>query len=360
MKRREFLVTAAAAAGLAGSRLSWAQTPATDPAKIKQSTLDRIAIMTLNFQSILKVPDVQDSPNRTLELFDIGEMLADRYKVHKVEFQHYHLASTEPSYLKELRSRLEKSKSRATQINLEFGQLNMSAPQQRDRVMAIDLTKAWVDHAVLLGAQRVMINQGQPTHENKVYGIPTLKTMVDYGKSKKIIVSVETRGGGGGRGRGQGGAAAGATAPGSPPSAPAAGAPAGTPPATAAPATAAATPAAPAGAAPGAAAPAGPPPLTGPAAWTLLAEIIKGAGAYSNVDVGGANAANQEELHSCLKMMFPMTAGTMHTRVNTRWDLATAIKFLEGELGYKGLYTIEASNSHEGTQAIYDVVVATL
>jgi len=100
--------------------------------------------------------------------------------------------------------------------------------------------------------------------------------------------------------------------------------------------------------------------LTGPAAWTLLAEIIKGAGAYSNVDVGGANAANQEELHLCLKTMFPMTANSMHTRVNTRWDLATAIKYLEGELKYKGLYTIEAGNGHEGTQPIYDVVVATL
>ena len=104
--------------------------------------------MTLNFQRILKVPDVQDNPERTLELFDIGEMLADRYGVHKVEFQHYHIASTEPSYLKELRGRLAKSKSRATQINLEFGNLNISAPQQRDRVLAIDLTKMWVDHAV--------------------------------------------------------------------------------------------------------------------------------------------------------------------------------------------------------------------
>jgi hypothetical protein len=46
--------------------------------------------------------------------------------------------------------------------------------------------------------------------------------------------------------------------------------------------------------------------------------------------------------------------------VNTRWDLATAIRYLEKDLGYKGLYTIEASNGHEGTQAIYDVVVATL
>src|SRR6185295_11624388 len=116
-----------------------------------------------------------------------------------------------PSYLKELRSHIEKSKSRMTQINLEFSGLNMSAPRVRDRLMAIDLTKMWIDHAVMLGAQRVMINQGaqggttsvMPTHQNKVYGIPTLKAMADYGRSKGIIVSVETRGGGGGnRGRG--------------------------------------------------------------------------------------------------------------------------------------------------------------
>ena len=326
--------------------------PKADWKKVRQSTLDRIAIMTLNFQSILKVPDTQDSPNRTLELSDIGEMLADTYGVHKVEFQHYHLASVEPSYFKDLRSKLEKSKSRATQIKLEFSGLNISAPQQRDRLLAIDLTKMWIDHAVTLGAQRVMINQGQPTHENKVHSIPTLKAMVDYGKSKNIIVSVETRGGGGG-GRGRGGQGAQA-APGA---APAAARRRGLSPRTA-----------PAAAGPWQRTlrasrhrrPAGPPPLTGPAVWALLAEIIKGAGAYSNVDVGGANAANQEELHACLKLLFPMTANTMHTRVNARWDLATAMRYLEGELGYKGLYTIEASNGHEGTRAIYDVVIATL
>jgi hypothetical protein len=314
MKRREFLAAAAAFVGAADASRLWAQS-ASPAGRAKQSTLDRIAIMTLNFQRLLKLPDLPQEPERTLELFDVPEMLADKYGVHKIEFQHYHIPSTEPSFLKELRAQIEKRKSRMTQINLEFGQLNMSAPELRNRLMAIDLTKMWVDHAVMLGAQRVMINQGQPTQENKSYGIPTLKTMADYGRSKGIIVSVETRGGGGGRGRG-----------------------------TATEATA----------------PAPPPPPPGPVVWTLLAEIIKGAGAYSNVDVGGANAANQEELHNCLRTMFPMMAGSMHTRVNTRWDLATAIRFLEGELGYTGLYTIEASNGHEGTQQIYDVVVATL
>ena len=354
MERREFLITAASVAAAASSRSVWAQAPK----DAKQSTLDRIAIMTLNFQSILKVPDVDDNPNRTLELFDIAQMIADKYGVHKVEFQHYHIPSTEPSYLKELRSHIEKSKSRMTQINLEFSGLNMSAPRLRDRLMAIDLTKAWVDHAVMLGAQRVMINQGaqggtanvMPTHENKVYGIPALKAMADYGQSKGIIVSMETRGAGGGGRRGGG--------PGTAP------APAGQTPTTAsaaAPTSAQGAAAQTAPAAPGSP-PATPttPPMPQPEVWALMAEILKASGAHANVDVGGAGAANQEELHQCLKMLFPYNAGTMHTRVNTRWDLATAIKYLEHDLGYKGLYTIEASNGHEGTQQIYDVVVATL
>src|SRR4029078_11722440 len=63
--------------------------------------------------------------------------------------------------------------------------------------------------------------------------------------------------------------------------------------------------------------------------WTLLAEILQGAGAKSNVDVGGSGATNQADPPTCLKMMMPFTAGQMHTRVSTNWDLATAIKYLE-------------------------------
>jgi hypothetical protein len=312
MKRREFLVGAAAVAAAGFAR------PATAGAvarQSKQAALDRISIMSLNFERMLKVPDVQPSPERTLELFEYPQMIADTYGVHKVEFQHYHLASFEDSYLKQLRAACEKAKSQPQQFNLEFGNLNMSADRMRDRLLAVDLTKAFVDHAVVLGAKRVMANQGTLTTVNKDVAIATLKTMADYGKSKGIIVSVETRGsGGGGRGR-----------PGQPPPPPIVGL-----------------------------------PERGVPTWTLLAEVIKGAGAYSNVDVGGAAAANQEDLHACLKTMFPFTANTMHTRVSSAWDLATVIRFLEKDLGYKGLYTIEANNAHEGTKPIYDVVVATL
>ena len=314
MKRREFLKGAAAVAAAGFAR------PATAGAvtrQSKQAALDRISIMSLNFQNILKVPDTNPSPERTLELFDYPAMIADTYGVHKVEFQHYHLASLEDSYLRDLKQACDRVKTAPQQFNLEFSDLNLSAPTVRNRLLAIDLTKDFVDHAVVLGAKRVMANQGTLTTVNKDVAIATLKTMADYGRSKGIIVSVETRGsGGGGRGRGR----AGQEPPPPPEGLPAPGVP----------------------------------------TWQLLAEVLKSAGAYSNVDVGGARAANQQELHDCLRTMFPFTANTMHTRVNTAWDLPTAIRFLEKDLGYKGLYTIESSGGHQGTKEIYDVVVSTL
>jgi hypothetical protein len=311
MERREFLMGAAAVAAAGFVRPLSARAAR----QAKQAVLDRISIMSLNFDKILKVPDTAPGPDRTLDLFDYPEMIADTYGVHKVEFQHYHLASLEDSYLKELRAHCEKVKTQPQQFNLEFGNLNISADRQRDRLLAIDLTKDFVDHAVVLGARRVMINQGTLTTENKAVAIETLKTMADYGRSKGIIVSVETRGSGfSGRGR------AGQPPPTPPPGLPADGVP----------------------------------------TWQLLAEVIKSAGAYSNVDVGGARAANQQELHDCLRTMFPFTANTMHTRVSTAWDLATCIKFLQNDLGYRGLFTIESSGGHQGTKEIYDVVVSTL
>jgi hypothetical protein len=192
MKRREFLVGAAAAAGLVSSRKGWAQ--ARDEAKLR-----RVAIMSLCFNSILKNPSQPDAPARTLDVMDLGQMLADRYGVHNVEMQHAHFPATDAAYLKDFRERLAKTRSQVTNINLEFGPQNISAADPALRQQAIDRTKEWIDHAVALGCPRIMINQGQPTQENKEVAIAALKAMGDYGKSKNIKVAMENRGGGGGR-----------------------------------------------------------------------------------------------------------------------------------------------------------------
>jgi hypothetical protein len=89
MKRRDFLIGGAVAASYAGRAL--ADTP--DRAK-----LDRIAVMTLSFSGILKSAAHPNDPARTLDILNVPQMLADKYGIHHVEFQHTHFASTEPAY----------------------------------------------------------------------------------------------------------------------------------------------------------------------------------------------------------------------------------------------------------------------
>jgi hypothetical protein len=314
MQRREFLMSAAAVAGFANTLVSHAQAPTSRAAR-----LDRIAMMTLNFTALLKTPHQPPSPDRTLDLFDLPEMYADTYGVHNIELQHYHMASTEPSYFRELRTRMDRAKSRAIQLVVEFGGLNISAPDHNflPRLQAVDLTKVWIDRAVVLGCPRIMVNQGQPSEENRQYAVETLKLMVAYGQAHGVKVTLETRGGGG---------AAGGTAPSAGP----AGSPA--PPA---------------------------PAVPDQPAWVLLHEITKAAGAYVNIDFGGVRAESQEALHTALTAMLPTSSGSMHVRQSTpAWDLATALRYLES-LGYTGYYSIEA-RGHEATRAIYDTILATI
>jgi sugar phosphate isomerase/epimerase len=312
MHRREFLIGSAMAVAAVGR--GRAQGP-------DQAKLSRVAIMTYSFDRIVKVAGRPEDPARSLDLLDIPEMYADRYHVHNVEVQHNHFPSTESAYFREFRARLAKTKSQVTNINLEFGNMSITAADPVMRAQAVDLTKRWIDHAVELGSPRVMVNQGSPTPENKQVGIETLRIMGDYGKAKKVMVSMEPRGGGGGRAAGAGSAAA----PGAP----------------------AATPAAVG------------PPL--PAAWILLTEIIKGSGTYANVDIG--NFGDQETQQAGMRAMFPLTVGNCHVKMNpARYDLPAALA-LNKELGYKGIYSIEAGGSgdpHENVQRIYDVLLANM
>ncbi len=292
-----------------------------DPAK-----LARIAIMVFNFESTLRVPGLWEGPTDTLDLFDVPQMFADRYGVHNIEIQHTHFASTEVSFLRELRAQVEKAHSRLTNINLEFGPMNISSPQPGLRLQAIDLTRQWIEHAVVLGCPRVMINQGNLTTENKVAAIQALTAMADYGKSRNVMIGVETRGVGGNN-RGVVGTVLPPPPPGTPPPAPP-------------------VPGAPL------------PVLTAPPAWVLLAEVLRDSGALANVDIGGVNAADQGELNAALRTLLPITVGNMHIRPTPRWDLPTAIRFTV-TLGYQGLYSIEV-RGHEAVLATRDVVLANL
>jgi sugar phosphate isomerase/epimerase len=304
MERREFLIGTALALGAAG-RTSAQGGAAARPVP-SQAILNRLAIMTYSFQRILKAPNAAPSPDRVLEFFDMPEMLADRYKVHNVEVQHTHFASTETSFFKDFLGRLAKVKSRVSNINLELGTMNISSPDPILRTQAVDLTKRWIDHAAVLGSPRVMINQGPLTDATKDVAIDALSRMTAYAKTKNIRVGMETRGNGP------------AQQPGEAPRRP---------------------------------------------AYEVMAAVIKATGAWSNPDVGNYGG-DQAFQHAGMRVLFPLHGGNCHMKMHTppRYDLVAAIN-LTKELRYNGLYSIEfegQGDNYEGVQAVFDLLVANL
>ncbi|SPE35883.1 exported hypothetical protein [Candidatus Sulfopaludibacter sp. SbA6] len=183
MKRREFLIGSAAAIA---SRSASGQRP-------DQARLNRIGVMSLCFEPVLKSAAHPADPQRTVDILDFADMVAERFGIHRVEFQQTDFASTEPAYFGEFRSRIKKAKSQVNQINLEFANLNISAKDPVIRLEAIDLTKTWIDHAVALDCPRVMVNQGTLAPEVRQTAIETLKTMNAYARARNVFVTMEPR-----------------------------------------------------------------------------------------------------------------------------------------------------------------------
>src|SRR5262249_9353006 len=139
-----------------------------------QDKLSRIAIMMYGLDRLVK-NNRPASPERTLDILDIGEFCADKFHVHAVELQSNYFPSTEMSWLKDFRDRLARTKPRVAQINLEFAAgMQLTSQQPAERLEMIDVHRVWFDKAAFLVCPRVLINQGQPTKENKELAITNM------------------------------------------------------------------------------------------------------------------------------------------------------------------------------------------
>jgi len=291
VSRRHFLLSSAAA--LSAAR-GWGQ-------RADQAKLDRVAVMSYSFESIIKSDERPNDPRKTIDILDFPGLIAQRYGIHHVEIQHYHFRSTEPGYLEEFRNRLKEAKSQMTQLVVEFDALNVSSPNPVLRVETIDLTKRWIDHAATLGCPRLMVNQGSLAPQVRPTAIDAFKKISAYAKTKNVYVTIENRDDPPGEG---GRAHAGAQ----------------------------------------------------PADWHDEFEVIKAAGIWANPDPGGF--PNNQARMAGLRALYPLSSGSSHLQYNPRrWDEAKVIQ-LSKEVGYQGLFSIEATsvNGRDPYAAVQTIV----
>ena len=146
------------------------------PANVSAQKLARIAIMTLNHSSIIKLPWQEATPARTLDIFDLPKYYVDVDGVRNVEFQSNHIAENadnpDLAYIKELRARLDAAGSKANQINIEIGTMARWAPTARlrpSRATARGLVTRAKNGRARPGPclTRLMHNQGALTDDSK-------------------------------------------------------------------------------------------------------------------------------------------------------------------------------------------------
>jgi sugar phosphate isomerase/epimerase len=138
-------------------------------------------------------------PVQILALLDFPEMIADRYKVHSLEFVAPHFASVEPTYFQELKSRLTRARSRLVNIPVDIEELGTAAglsdPDAKVRARAITAVKKWIDIGRQLGARSVRCDPGKLNPEDLSPTVKSYKELAAYGRSKGLHVIIENHGG---------------------------------------------------------------------------------------------------------------------------------------------------------------------
>jgi hypothetical protein len=166
MQRRTFLIQTLLAAA------AKAQTPT--------ALSDRIGISSWSFHNFFSTTLDEKLPKLTKswDLRDFPAMIADRYHVHQLEMVAPHFESTKLSYVREVKSRLERAHSHLVNIPVDIHELGikggLSDPDPKIRENAISACTKWMDIAQQLGAKSVRCDPGEMNRAD--FRIPSRRT----------------------------------------------------------------------------------------------------------------------------------------------------------------------------------------
>jgi sugar phosphate isomerase/epimerase len=134
-----------------------------------------------------------------LALIDFPEMIADRYQVHNLEFCAPHFASTEKTYLQEVKGRLVRAHSRVVNMPVDIDELwaggGLSDPDQSVRDAAVNASKIWIDVAQTIGSKSVRCDPGKFNPADLSPTLESYKRLAAYGRAKGVHVIIENHGG---------------------------------------------------------------------------------------------------------------------------------------------------------------------
>jgi len=205
MKRRDFLARLAGgtlAGGRAGSGSEAVSVAQKHTNRVAAPTKrDRISVSSWSLHNYFQSTREKEFnlPGPPLVLLDFPELIADKYKVHRLEFVAPHFASTEPGYLKEIKSHLVRTHSQVVNIPVDIDEIDMqgglSDPDEKVRTQVVNASKKWIDIAAAIGSKSVRCDPGQMKADNLAPTVESYKQLAGYGRTKGVRVIIENHGG---------------------------------------------------------------------------------------------------------------------------------------------------------------------
>jgi len=156
----------------------------------------RIGVSSWSFRNYFPQtrPGDDHGPDETFALLDFPHMIADRYKVHHLEFVPPHFASTEPAYVDELRGELFRARSFLVNLAIDVKEMRteggLSDPNETVRDAAVEAAKKWVDIAAHLRARSVSCDPGKMNPLNPAPIIDSYRKLVAYAGRRGVRVLV--------------------------------------------------------------------------------------------------------------------------------------------------------------------------
>lgn len=190
--RRKFLIRSATISGCALALRSFSAeaTPSGPDLQFPSAPRARIAVASYPFRDFIAEPG-QTTPGK-MELKDFAAHVVAKFNVNKIEPWTGHFPASDPKYLEQLRSAVEKAGAAIANIAVD-GEHSPYAASRQEREQAIAFSKQWVDAAVTLGAQSIRTNipDAKDSSLDLQRAVASLSQVAEYAAAKGVVVNLE-------------------------------------------------------------------------------------------------------------------------------------------------------------------------
>jgi sugar phosphate isomerase/epimerase len=183
LTRRELLLSAAAVPFLSNAAV---QTP---HLRFPTKARERLAVTSYPFRGLIESPTNhgRDKSKPGMDLKEFPAMIAQKFDVHNINPLGDHFSSTEPAYLAEFRSAVEKAGSHI--VDLGLSGKSFADPDPAKREAAVAYGRKWVDIAAAIGSPSVRQHLQAPAVVD--LAAESLAKLAEYGAEKNIIINLE-------------------------------------------------------------------------------------------------------------------------------------------------------------------------